>query len=135
FGARFFLLNSGPLAEDERLFRIGRARFDVDSHRADANFFEKKGRDEVPFAAAYHRGQLALHEPADAKLWSDFLRDSDQLADDRLAFQTLNLAAIRSPDVAEVYRQRSRLRAKYFQTAEATADQIVGLVLAARAGK
>jgi hypothetical protein len=130
--ATILLLDVGSLPEEEQTRRLVMSQFDPAFHRDRAAAAE---RSNAFYAVAFHRGQLALHNPSETSLWADFRRAADILGDDRLAFRTLDLAVNRSPEVAEVYRQRARLREKYLQVAEATADRIAALVLAARAGK
>jgi WD40 repeat protein len=87
------------------------------------------------FAAAFHWGQLAHHEPASEPYWKGLERACAQLGDVRPAVAVCDRVLARDAMLAPVYARRARLRANLLQFYEATADNLAGLALAARASR
>jgi hypothetical protein len=87
------------------------------------------------FQRAFHFGQLALHDPLDAGYWPQLSRASQEAGNFELPLTVANRVLESAPELAPVYFERARARARFGQFAEDTADQLMGLILASRPAK
>jgi hypothetical protein len=128
-GNQIKLISLSEPDEVELGYREAVARFDARWHTEQAKQFEET---RVWYAAAFHRGQLAEHEPRSADAWQKLEAACARLATWHLSFQACDRVLGQDPTLAPVYFRRARLRAHLFQFHEATVDQLAGLALAAR---
>jgi WD40 repeat protein/serine/threonine protein kinase/tetratricopeptide (TPR) repeat protein len=128
-GDRIDLIDLTPPDAAELAFRRGMARFDDAWHKDQAIHTEEVGN---WFAAAFHWGQLAAHDPGYAAYWSKLRAACVKLGDWKPALAACDRALRADPDLAPVYFRRARLRAFGLQFHEATADQLTALALVAR---
>jgi hypothetical protein len=105
------------------------ARFDAAWHAEAAKASENQ---EQWYAAAFHWGQLAEHDPRDPQAWQKLEASCARLGSWQLALTTCDRLLQRDATLGAVYLRRARLRAQLFQFHEATADHLAGLALLAR---
>jgi tetratricopeptide (TPR) repeat protein len=126
---RIELIDLTPPDFYELAFREGMARFDVTWHVEQA---EQAERASQWFAAVFHWGQLARHDPGYALFWAKLQAASARVGDGRRALAICDRVLRQDPGLAPVYFRRARLRALVWQFEEASADQLAGLALVAR---
>jgi WD40 repeat protein/tRNA A-37 threonylcarbamoyl transferase component Bud32 len=128
-GDRVELVDVGPPDAAELAFRDGMARFDPVWHQEEA---QKHKTARNGFAAAFHWGQLAMHEPGQGTSWHEFATACGVNGDNGAALALCDRLLRQKPVVAALYFQRARLRTPRFEFYEATADMMAGLALASR---
>jgi hypothetical protein len=128
-GDQVELIELRPPDEVELGLREFMARFDASWHREAAKASEHQ---EQWYAAAFHWGQLAEHDPRDTQAWLRLEASCAQFGDWQLALTTCDRLLQRDATLGAVYLRRARLRAHLFQFREATADHLAGLALLAR---
>jgi WD40 repeat protein/tRNA A-37 threonylcarbamoyl transferase component Bud32/tetratricopeptide (TPR) repeat protein len=128
-GARIDLIDLTPPDAVERGYRDWMARFDPDWHDKQALKCE---RGKSWYAAAFHWSRLVEHAPATGSRWQKLETASARLGNWQPALGVCDRLLQQDPTVAPLYFRRARVRANMLQFHRATADQLTGLVLAAR---
>jgi WD40 repeat protein/serine/threonine protein kinase/tetratricopeptide (TPR) repeat protein len=123
---RVELVDVGPPDAQELAFREGMARFDPHWHREQA-LAHKAAKNS--FAAAFHWGRLALHDPAATASWQELEAACKELGDWRPAVDVCDRLLRREPSLAPIYVRRARLRAQQLQLDKASADLIAATIL------
>jgi dipeptidyl aminopeptidase/acylaminoacyl peptidase len=117
-----------PPDDSELGYRLHMARFDPAWQDEQAAKYEKS---KSWYAAIFHRGQLAGHEPTTLAHWDRLETASMKLGDYRPALGLCDRLLRADPSMAAIYFRRARLRAALFQFHDAAADQLSGLLLSA----
>jgi hypothetical protein len=128
-GDQIELIDLRPPDDVELGLREFMARFDASWHGEAAKASENQ---EQWYAAAFHWGQLAEHDPRDTQAWQKLEASCARLGNCQLALTTCDRLLQRDATLGAVYLRRARLRAHLFQFREATADHLAGLALLAR---
>jgi hypothetical protein len=123
------LIDLCPPDDVEVGYRQAMARFDVPWHNEQAIKCEEAAS---WFAAAFHWGQLAEHDPKGGLTWQNLEAACSRLGKWHLALLACQRILERDPTQAAVYFHRARLRAPLLQFHEATADHLAGLALLGR---
>jgi hypothetical protein len=131
-GDQIKLIDLSPPDDVELGYRESMARFDPPWHREQAATHEKGAS---WYAAAFHWGQLAEHDPAKDQYWDKLEATCGRMGDWRPALAVCDRLVGRDPTQAPIYLRRARLRAPLLQFHEATADNLAGLALSARSQK
>ena len=126
-GNQVELIDVGTPNAVELGFREGMARFDPYWQKDEAQKSEKA---KAWFAAAFHWGQLAEHDPG---YYLEELESAcARLGDWRPALTVCGRVLDADPTLGPIYYQRARLRGQIFDFHDATADLMASLVLVAR---
>jgi hypothetical protein len=131
-GDHIELIDLRPPDEVELGLRAFMARFDASWHGEAAKASENQ---EQWYAAAFHWGQLAEHDPRDTQAWQKLQASCARLGNWQLALAPCDRLLQRDATLGAVYLRRAGLRAHLFQFREATADHVAGLALLARTAR
>ncbi len=119
----------GPPTKKELAYREYMSRAKIWWHEAEARRHENETN---WYAAAFHRGQLVLHEPSHWRRWQELESACARLGSSNPAFAVCRLLLAADPGLAPVFFHRARLHAQQFSFHEATADNVLGMVLASK---